>query len=178
MSFFHCLVYWINLTFYIFYSHFCYFCTKCCCSAMSLKVTPTFFYYVLDLGQRDCVDCVCLESLILPLCVSVVTSSRAHTVHRQPLLERSSSMWRSGLIPVAPVSQSVYNSETSGCHGAVVNELQMPDPWANQWEEVSHQGPQTPPHWALLEHNSSCPLHLLLVFHSSMLRLTAWQRKH
>lgn len=77
-----------------------------------------------------------------------LTSARVCTVSRQP---RWSSWARGGGTAKAwfplvfPVSQSVYNSTTAGCHGVTVNELQMPDIRANQGAAVSHHGPQVPP---------------------------------
>ena len=46
---------------------------------------------------------------------------------------------------VFPVSQSVYNSTTAGCHGGNPYELQMPRAGTNQGAAVTHHGPQVPP---------------------------------
>lgn len=109
-----------------------------------------------------------------------LTSACANTVNWQP---RQSSWARGGETAKArfplvfPVSQSVYNSTTAGCHGAAVNELQMPDIGANQRVAVSHHGPQVPPSETLLRARSSCsssrPPDLLLALHSPALYSSA-----
>lgn len=109
--------------------------------------------------------------VILPILL-LLTSARAYTVSWQPYW----SSWACGGEPVKawsplvfPVSQSVYNSTTAGCHGVTVNELQMPGVRANQGEALSHHSPQVPPSETLLRacssHSSPRPQDLLLALH-------------
>lgn len=127
----------------LYFLHFFFFfaATRITFISWTRKATPP-----LGCCRRPPCVTLCTPKSAAPMCIrSFASFAPTDTRTRVCKQLRAGEAPTAGPQHVFPVSQSVYNSTTAGCHGGNPYELQMPRAGTNQGAAVTHHGPQVPP---------------------------------